>query len=120
MIQRDAVTEMSFPFLANWGGLTFSLVNESLKFPFCPHSDDSVRPNPALRRKSANVHGLLLEMPFPLVRDRLTHRVHRLSRRLWRRLKQQKARESVQGDVPCNSPIPAEGEVHFTLPTFVY
>ncbi|VDD83240.1 unnamed protein product [Mesocestoides corti] len=39
------------------------------------------------RRQSANVHALLLEMPFHMVRDHLTRRVHRLSRRLWREVK---------------------------------
>ncbi|GAA36565.2 hypothetical protein CLF_101310, partial [Clonorchis sinensis] len=40
------------------------------------------------RRKSSNVNQLLLQLPYPLVRERLTQRVRQLSKELWRRLKQ--------------------------------
>ncbi|VDN98145.1 unnamed protein product [Rodentolepis nana] len=48
---------------------------------------DNLREGPSRRRKSANVRHLLLEMPFSMVRNRLTCRVHRLSRRLWKEIK---------------------------------
>ncbi|OON21978.1 hypothetical protein X801_02122 [Opisthorchis viverrini] len=40
------------------------------------------------RRKSSNVNQLLLQLPYPLVRERLAQRVRQLSKELWRRLKQ--------------------------------
>ncbi|VUZ43337.1 unnamed protein product [Hymenolepis diminuta] len=49
--------------------------------------EDNLREDSSQRRKSANVHHLLLEMPFYMVRNRLTCRVHRLSRRLWNEIK---------------------------------
>nr|CDS29755.1 hypothetical protein HmN_000896500 [Hymenolepis microstoma] len=49
--------------------------------------EDNPIEGPSQRRKSANVHHLLLEMPFSMVRNRLTCRVHRLSKRLWKEIK---------------------------------
>ncbi|KAM7539083.1 hypothetical protein Aperf_G00000052486 [Anoplocephala perfoliata] len=54
-------------------------------------SDSSIEENStnalSRRRESADIHHLLLEMPFHMVRDRLIRRVHRLSRRLWKEIK---------------------------------
>ncbi|BHF74763.1 Afadin- and alpha-actinin-binding protein [Sparganum proliferum] len=46
------------------------------------------------RRQSADVHTLLLEMPYPLVRNKLANRVQYLSRRLWRRLKRLNSKDT--------------------------
>uniref|UniRef100_A0A0X3NY16 Afadin-and alpha-actinin-binding protein A n=1 Tax=Schistocephalus solidus TaxID=70667 RepID=A0A0X3NY16_SCHSO len=57
-------------------------------------SDLSDESELSTRRQSADVHTLLLEMPYPLVRNKLANRVHNLSRRLWRRLKRLYSQDS--------------------------
>ncbi|CAL8081558.1 unnamed protein product [Calicophoron daubneyi] len=73
-----------------------------------PHGENNWDAN-GLRRGSAHINQLLLEVPYALVRDHLTRRVRQLSRELWRSIKQ--LRMSADDKTPPNQNLVA-GDSH--------